>query len=74
MDQIPLPFVLDSTRSLNEIGQPVHIRQPGGDLDKRQSTILLCIRATGIQGVRPAIIFRNLGDRVPAAEQLASTF
>ena len=72
MDQIPLPFVLDSSRSLNAIGRPCYIFQPGGDLDKRQATIQLCIRAAGGQIVRPAIIFRGMGMRLNAYERALS--
>jgi hypothetical protein len=62
MDQIPLPFVLASERSLNEIGQPNFILMPkGSGLDKRQCSIQLCIRAEGRQLVRPMVIFRGTG-------------
>jgi hypothetical protein len=62
MDQIPLPFVLESNRTLNGIGKPVFILMPkGSGLDKRQATIQLTIRAGGTQIVRVALIFRNKG-------------
>jgi len=62
MDQIPLPFVPASERSLNEIGQPNFILMPkGSGLDKRQCSIQLCIRAEGRQLVRPMVIFRGTG-------------
>jgi hypothetical protein len=69
MDQIPLPFVLDSSRSLNSIGKPVFIKMPhGSGLDKRQATIQLTIRAGGDQVVRVGLIFRGKGVRPKAAE------
>ena len=72
MDQIPLPFVLDSGRSLNQIGEPVFIFQPAGSgLDKRQATIQLCIRAEGNEGVRIALIFRGIGKRLRQEEKAA---
>ena len=58
MDQVPLPFAHDSSRSLNERNQPVFILMPHGSLDKRQASVILCIRASGEQNVRPVIIFR----------------
>ena len=68
MDQIPLPFVHDSSRSLNAIGRPCYIFQPKGDLDKRQASIQLCIRAEGEQLVRVGIIFRGRGRNPKAGE------
>ena len=62
MDQIPLPFVLASERSLNEISTPNFILAPhGSGLDKRQCSIVLCIRADGSQLVRPMLIMRGTG-------------
>ena len=69
MDQMPLPFVLDSKRTLNSVGEPVFILQPKGGLDKRQATIHLCIRAEGPQIVRIALIFRGAGQRINDAER-----
>jgi hypothetical protein len=70
MDQIPLPFVLGSKRTLNSIGEPVFIRAPkGSGLDKRQATLQLCIRAEGSQLVRLAIIFKGQGLVLSAEER-----
>jgi hypothetical protein len=69
MDQIPLPFVLDSSRSLNGSGRPCYIFQPPGDLDKRQASVQLCIRAEGDQIVRPALILRGTGMRMTQPER-----
>jgi hypothetical protein len=72
MDQIPLPFVTLSTRSLNCIGKPVFILMPkGSGLDKRQASIQLCIRAGGTQIVRIGLIFRNKGIIVCDEERAA---
>jgi hypothetical protein len=69
MDQVPLPFVLDSSRSLNSIGKPVFIKVPhGSGLDKRQATIQLTIRAGGGQVVRVGLIFRGKGVRPKAVD------
>jgi hypothetical protein len=71
MDQIPLPFVLCSKRTNNEMGQPNFIRAPkGSGLDKRQATLMLCIRADGHQIVRLAIIFgKNSGQHLSEEEK-----
>jgi hypothetical protein len=61
--------VLDSSRSLNSIGSPVYIFQPRGDLDKRQATVQLCIRAEGPQLCRAVLIFRGRGKSVSEEEQ-----
>jgi hypothetical protein len=63
MDQIPLPFVFESKRTLHLKGESdVPIRHPhGSGLEKRQCTVQLCIRAEGPQHVRPMLIFRGLG-------------
>ena len=38
---------------------------------KRQCSIILCIRAQGAQGIRPALVFRGAGQRLSTAERLA---
>ena len=70
MDQVPLAFVLDCSRTLNGVGEEVFLVQPGSGLDKRQVTIQLTIRAEGEQLVRPLVIIRGTGIRVNAEEQL----
>ena len=67
---MPLPFVLDSNRTLNSVWEPVFILKPhGSGLDKRQATIQLCIRAEDTQLVRIALIFRGQGQRICDAER-----
>ena len=72
MDQIPLPFVLRSKRTLNEKGQPVFILQPhGSGLDKRKASIILCICADTKQLVKIAIILRGQGVQLSVEEKAA---
>jgi hypothetical protein len=63
MDQIPMPFVFSSKRTLHFKGDTdVPIRHPDGSgLEKRQCTLQLCIRAEGPQIIRPMLIFRGQG-------------
>jgi hypothetical protein len=72
MDQIPLPFVLRSKKTLNEKGQPVFILQPhGSGLDKRQASIILCICAATGQLVKIAIILKGEGRQLSPEEKAA---
>jgi hypothetical protein len=74
MDQIPLAFAMTSNRSLSESGAPVFISQPhGSGLSKRQASIILTIRAAGVQSIRPTIIFRGMGQHLKAEEQACYT-
>ena len=63
MDQIPMPFVFSSKRTLHFKGATdVPIRHPDGSgLEKRQCTLQLTIRAEGPQNIRPMLIFRGAG-------------
>ena len=36
--------------------------QPSAGLDKQQATLQLCIRATGVQNVKPALVLRGKGN------------
>jgi hypothetical protein len=67
-DQIPIPFVFGGTRSKNPRGEQCRIAQPGSGLDKRQATLHLTIRAEGEQIVKPVLVFRGRGLRIPASE------
>ena len=70
MDQVPLPFVNDQETTYADKGfSSVWIAQPGSGLDKRQSTLQLCIRPEGDQTVKPAIVFRGTGVRVGEDER-----
>ena len=59
MDQVPLPFALNSSRSLNRKGQQCYIAICNAK-EKRQATLNIWIRAEG-QQLRPEIIFRGKG-------------
>ena len=59
MDQVPLPFALNSSRSLNRKNQQCYIAICNSK-DKRQATLNIWIRAEGKQ-LRPEIIFRGKG-------------
>jgi len=70
MDQIPLPFVLRSDKSLNVKGFPCFINGPkGASLSKIQATLQLCVRAEGEQIVRLAIIFHHTGQQLSEEEK-----
>lgn len=38
------------------------VSQPSAGLDKRQATLQLCIRATGVKNIKPALVFRGKGN------------
>ena len=67
-DQIPLPFVFDGLRSKNPRGEQCRLAQPGDGLDKRQATVHLTIRAEGEQIVKPVLVFRGFGVKIPDTE------
>ena len=63
VDQVPLPFVIGQEKTYEVSGsKQVWISQPSSGLDKRQATLQLCIRASGTQTVKPAVIFRGKGN------------
>ena len=60
VDQVPLELNRrDFTLDLQGTTDPIHIRVPKKDLDKRQATIQVCVRVKGEQIVKPTLIFRN---------------
>lgn len=62
VDQVPLPFVNEQDKTYETLGATqVWVSQPSAGLDKRQATLQLCIRATGVQNVKPALVFRGKG-------------
>ena len=66
VDQVPLPFINDQDKTYEIKGaDQVWVSQPSSGLDKRQATLQLCIRATGSQTVKPAIVFRGKGKVSP---------
>src|SRR5579862_6686145 len=69
MDQTPLPFDFNNGKTYENVGsKSVQAKCTSSGLDKRQATVQLCIRADGINDVRPTIIFRGTGQRVKKAE------
>ena len=63
MDQVPLPFVVDQDKTYADKGsKQVWVSQPASGLEKRQATLQLCIRASGEQTIKPAIVFRGKGN------------
>ena len=77
VDQIPLPFVVESKRTYEipmskgkeRRDHRVWVAQPGSGLDKRQATLQICFRPEGM--VKPALIFRGKGKRISQDEVLA---
>lgn len=69
MDQIPLPFCLNSKRSLNTKAGYCWIRDIGkGGLDKRQASIQLTIRAEGAQHIKCLLIVAGSGEQITVEE------
>ena len=63
VDQVPLPFVVNHGQTYADKGsKQVWVSQPTSGLDKRQATLQLCIRGSGKQPVKPAIVFRGKGN------------
>ena len=59
----PSPFFVEQDRTYDSSGsKQIWVSHPGSGLDKRQATLLLCIRAEGRQTVKPAIVFRGKGN------------
>ena len=70
VDQVPLPYVINQDRTCEESGsKQAWVFQPSSGLDRRQATLQLCIRASGEQIIKPAIVFRGKGN-VVAIERL----
>ena len=62
VDQVPPPFVNEQDKTYDRLGaKQVWVSQPSSGLDKRQSTLQLCIRADREQNVKPALIFGGKG-------------
>ncbi len=61
--QVPLPFVVGQEKTYDICGsKQVWVSQPSSGLEKRQATLQLCIRASGMQTVKPAVIFKGKGN------------
>ena len=74
VDQTPMPFVIDTKRTYEQIEhkhtKKIWIAQPGAGLEQRQCTVQICTHAERIQP-RIAIIFRGGGKIVGVDEKLA---
>ena len=75
VDQSPCPFALNLKRTYHvfedcadQHQDKVWISQPGSGLDKRQCSLQICVRPTGIQP-RLCIVFRGKGLRISDAER-----
>ena len=69
MDQVPLPFVMDDGVTYEEKGAKEVWTQSGrSGLDKRQATVQLTVFAGAVPRVRPTIIFKGTGKRIPKTE------
>ena len=63
VDQVPVPFVNEQDKTYETLGATqVWVSQPSAGLDKRQATLQLCIRATGVQNDKPALVFTGKGN------------
>ena len=63
VDQVPLPFVVNQDKTYADKGsKQVWVSQPASGLEKHQATLQLCIRASGKQTIKPAIVFRGKGN------------
>ena len=77
VDQSPLPFCVNMKKTYHKFDEgkshrhdKVWISQPGSGLDKRQCTLQVCFRPTGVQP-KLAIIFRGTGKRLSDDEKMA---
>ena len=71
MDQTPLPFSFCDGETYADTGeQSVWVRGGGSGLEKRQCTVQLTLFADGEPRVKPLIIFRGKGKRIPFTEQV----
>ena len=65
-DQVPLELNRrDFTLDLQGTTDPVHIRGPKKDIDKRQATIQLFVWVEGEQIVKPTLILRSANPAFP---------
>ena len=63
VDQVPLPFVVNQSKTYAGKGsKQVWVSQPMSGLEKRQATLQLCIRGNGPQTVKLATVFGGKGN------------
>ena len=71
MDQTPLPFTFSSGETYADTGdRTVWIRGGASGLDKRQCTVQLTVFADGEPRVKPLLIFKGTGTRIPLHEMV----
>ena len=71
MDQTPLSFSFCDGDTYADKGESsVWVRGGGSGLDKRQCTVQLTLFANGENYVKPMIIFRGTGKRIPFSERV----
>ena len=71
VDQTPLPFAFTSGPTYETTNSPsVWVRGASSGLDKRQCTVQLTIFADGKPRIKPLLIFRGKGKRIPLRETL----
>lgn len=71
VDQTPLPFAFTSGPTYETTNSStVWVRGASSGLDKRQCTVQLTIFADGKSRIKPLLIFRGTGKRIPLREQL----
>ena len=69
VDQTPLPFSFTSGPTYKTTNSPsVWVRGASSGLDKRQCTVQLTIFADGKPRIKPLLIFRGTGKRIPLRE------
>ena len=74
MDPTPLPYVLDGGKTYDKVGaKEVWSQSCQSGLDKRQATVRLTVFADGVTRVRPTLIFRGTGKRIPVGEKNTTT-
>lgn len=71
VDQTPLPFAFTNGPTYETTNSStVWVRSASSGLDKRQCTVQLTIFADGKSRIKPLLIFRGTGKRIPLTEQL----
>ena len=69
MDQTPIPFDYNNGKTYATTGsKSIQVKGTASGLEKRQATVQLCIRADGVNDIKPTIIFRGTGKRIKSSE------
>lgn len=71
MDQSPLPFDLNKGKTYETTGTTkVWCRTKKSGLDYRQATLQCCIFSDCVKRIKPLVIFRGTGQRIPFSEKV----